>query len=92
MMPMTCQDAVAHRSTMKRKAHMRAAVVQGEHLAGIEDHENRPASRRNDFESVALQFVKGTDWDCGDRRAAFGCRCVQLLILLPVIAGYITAF
>jgi hypothetical protein len=28
-------------------------------IAGIEDHENRPASRRNDFESVALQFVKG---------------------------------
>ena len=59
VMPMACENAVVDGSSIERKAHMRAAVVQGEHPPAIVDEKDRSMAPMEDEPSLFLQLVKG---------------------------------
>ena len=44
VVPVARKHAILDGPTVKRKAHMRTAIVQREHLTPVEDHQNRPVA------------------------------------------------
>jgi len=53
MMPVAGQDPVLDAAAVKRKAHMRASVVEGDHIAAI-SHDKHGAAGRADHHAAAV--------------------------------------
>ena len=76
VMPMTGQDAVLDAATVERKAHMRAAVVEGEDVPAIVDDQDRRVAAVHHEPPLGLQLGKAT--------CAHKVRCRRIHRCIPI--------
>jgi hypothetical protein len=60
VVPMTGQDAVLDTAAFKRKAHVRATIVEREDAPPIIDNQNRTVAPVDDKHPLCLQVIEGS--------------------------------
>src|SRR5262245_33495596 len=55
-MPMACQDPVFDATAIERKAHVRAAVVEGEQASAVIDHQDRGMATMHHEPALCLKL------------------------------------
>ena len=58
VMPVTGEDAVLDAAAMERKAHTRAAVVEGDDVLAVSHDQHRPARRADHHAAAVAQFAE----------------------------------
>ncbi len=76
VVPVAGKDALFDRSAVQRKPHVGAAVVDGVHVAVVEEQRNRLPLDMNNLAASALHLIKaGSTDECrSGRRRSFGIR------------------
>ena len=64
VVPVAGEDAVADRAAVEREAHVRAAVVDGVHLAALEQQADGVPLDPDDQPALRLELVERGDSDC----------------------------
>jgi hypothetical protein len=61
MMPVAGQDPVLDAAAVKRKAHVRASVVEGDHIAAISHDQHGAAGRADHHAAAVAQLAERPD-------------------------------